>query len=249
MVTASESLAKMAAKGSDGRHVSTRVDPYPADVKAEATWVADQITTNLTKDELEPSDIVVIFSNPLSVDRDSGPLRAMLHRKGIQSHVTGVTRSTDEFFIQDSVAISGIYRAKGNEAAMVYVVGSQYCYGSWGSSIRNRNILFTAMTRSRAWVRVSGTGDSFQRLAAEWKQVVENDFQLSFRVPTDKEREQMRQIHRDRTGDELMKIKKSNRSLEEVAALIESRELTLEDIPQSLRSKLVKMFGKGATEE
>lgn len=217
--------------------------------EAEATWIADQIATNLTDDELDPSDIVVIFSNPLTVDRASGPLRALLRKKGIEAHLAGVTRSADEFFIPDSVTLSGIYRAKGNEAAMVYVTGSQYCFGSWGSLIRNRNILFTAITRSRAWVRITGVGPVYQKLAAEIQEVLHRDFRLSFRVPTEEERKKMRQIHRDRTAGELKKIAKSRRSLEEVVALLENQELTLEDIPKDLRAKVASLLGMEATEE
>jgi superfamily I DNA and RNA helicase len=219
------------------------------DDKAEASWVADQIAINVTDDELDPSDIVVIFANPVSVDRDSGPLRSMLRKKGIEAHVAGVTRSADEFFVPDSVTISGIYRAKGNEAAMVYVVGGQYCFGSWGSLIRNRNILFTAITRSRAWVRVTGVGQEFHKLAAEMQTVLDRDFRLTFRVPTEEERKKLKQIHRDRTAGELRKIAKSKKSLEEVVALLESQELTLEDIPEALRLRVAKALGTEATEE
>lgn len=217
--------------------------------EAEASWVADQIATNLREDELDPSDIVVIFANPVTVDRASGPLRAMLRKQGIEAHVAGVTRSADEFFIPDSVALSGIYRAKGNEAAMIYVMGSQYCFGSWGSLIRNRNILFTAITRSRAWVRITGVGPLFGKLGDEIREVLTRDFRLSFRVPSEEERRRMRQIHRDRTAGELKKIATSTKSLEDFVTLLERQELTLEDIPKELRLRVASAFGVEAPEE
>ena len=47
-----------------------------------------------------------------------------------------------------SITVSGIFRAKGNEAPMVYIANADYC-ASGHEMIRLRNILFTAITRSR----------------------------------------------------------------------------------------------------
>jgi len=132
---------------------------------------------------------------------------------------------------------------------MIYVMGSQYCYGSWGSLIRNRNILFTAITRSRAWVRVTGVGPFFQNLANEIQNVFEHAFRLTFRVPTEEERRKMRQIHRDRTAGELKRIAKSRNSLEEIMLLLEKQELSLDDIPIELRRRFADILGREATDE
>ena len=68
----------------------------------------------------------------------------------------------DVFFAEneESVAFTGIYRAKGNEAAMVYVINSDLCYDSTFELAKKRNQLFTAITRSKAWVRVLGVGEN-----------------------------------------------------------------------------------------
>jgi superfamily I DNA and RNA helicase len=208
----------------------------------QTTWVADQIKTNLDQDELEPGDILVIFANPLSATSDAGPLIAKLRKHNIDAHIAGVTTGPNDFFKKDSVVISGIYRAKGNEAPMVYVLGGEYCHEGIGL-IRRRNILFTAITRSRGWVRLCGVGDAMKGLQAEWNQVVKNRFQLTFTVPTPDELEKMRKIHRDRTEDEVQKIEKSRRSLEEILELIEREELALEDLSPATRRKLAKLLG------
>lgn len=195
----------------------------------QTTWVAEQIKLNLERDELEPGDILVIFANPLSASSDAGPLIAKLRKLNIEAHIAGVTTGPNEFFKKDSVVISGIYRAKGNEAPMVYVLGGEYCHEGFGL-IRRRNILFTAITRSRGWVRLCGVGDPMKGLQEEWKQVVKNNFQLTFTVPTAEELEKMRKINRDRTDDEVQRIEKSGKSLEEFLELIEREELALEDL-------------------
>ncbi len=56
--------------------------------------------------------------------------------------------------------MTGIYRAKGNKAGFVLVMNAQDCCKSCIlATVRNQ--LFTAITRSKAWVRVTGIGDQF----------------------------------------------------------------------------------------
>ena len=95
---------------------------------------------------------MVIHTNPITTQSEVGIVRKILFEKGINSHVAGAA-NPDIFSENDSITFTGIYRAKGNEAAMVYVINGQECYS--GSELaRKRNILFTAITRSKAWVRI-----------------------------------------------------------------------------------------------
>jgi superfamily I DNA and RNA helicase len=207
----------------------------------QACWVAEQIAGNLENDELDTGDVLVIFANPLSVQKDAGVLIAELRSRGIDSHIAGVTRSADEFFLPDSVVISGIYRAKGNEAPMVYVLGAEYCHEGVGL-IRRRNILFTAITRSRAWVRVCGVGSEMEKLCMEWRAVQENHFRLSFNVPTADELQRIRRIHRDRTEDEIQRIESSRKSLDDILDMLEREEITLDDLAPSTRQRLLQLL-------
>ena len=208
----------------------------------EYDWVARQIQINLLNDELEPSDILVVLANTRHVERNAGPLRAKLSELDISSHIAGVTSNADDFFIEDSVTISSIYRAKGNEAAMVYIVGAEHGFGSWGTTIRSRSILFTAMTRSRAWVRLTGTGPLIDQLRVEWDLVVGNNYLLKFTVPTDEEREKLRQINRERSEEEQQRIEDQTKNFSEVLSLINTGELTPEDFPPELRKRIAKAF-------
>ncbi len=99
------------------------------------------------------------------------------------------------------------YRAKGNEAAIVYLINADLCARGINLS-RKRNIIFTAMTRSKAWVRVSGIGDDMDLLIQEFNSVKERNFQLEFTYPDKSQRKNMRIIHRDMTQNELRDIRK-----------------------------------------
>jgi superfamily I DNA and RNA helicase len=51
-----------------------------------------------------------------------------------------------------------MYRAKGHEAPMVYILGLEFVAQDEGN-IKLRNQLFVALTRSMAWVHLSGITD------------------------------------------------------------------------------------------
>ena len=120
----------------------------------QTEWLAKEIGRNLAEDEIRHGDIIVINPDPLTTRSNVGPVRSLLLDMGIQSHLAGVDTSPDTFFQphEESVTFTGVHRAKGNEAGMVYVINAQDCHSSANlATIRNR--LFTAITRSKAWPR------------------------------------------------------------------------------------------------
>lgn len=156
------------------------------------TWVAEEISKNITEGELDADDILVIFaaSNTMGVPAEYQNLKNFLDVKGIKS----ILADKDTFRETGKVTCSQIYRAKGNESPMVYVVNSENCAGK---SIGIRNIIFTAITRSRAWVRILGVGESMKKLAEEINSCVEDDYALKFKYPTPEELEKIRAISFD----------------------------------------------------
>jgi superfamily I DNA and RNA helicase len=216
----------------------------------QAEWVAEQIRANLTVDELDAKDILVILANPLTARDEAPKVMKALSAHEISSHLAGVMASVDELFQEGSVAITGIYRAKGNEAPMVYLLGSEYCAGTARfTSIKARNILFTAITRSRAWVRICGLGIDMAGLSNELTGVVQNRYRLAFRVPTRQEIEKIRRIHRDVSKEELAKIKKVERGLAEVLELIRRGEISKDDLSLDLRGEVATLLALDDTEE
>lgn len=117
-----------------------------------------EIQVNLNSDELRYDDIVVINPDPLTTRSRVGRIRRQLLELNINSHLAGVDTDTDIFFQSGvpSITFTGIYRAKGNEAGMVYIINAQDCDTVGGNLGCIRNRLFTAITRSKAWVRVLG---------------------------------------------------------------------------------------------
>ena len=82
---------------------------------------------------------------------------------------------------------------------MVYIINAQDCLSAiWNlASLRNR--LFTAITRSKAWIRVLGVGADMKELIKEYEELKKQNFELRFTYPTKEQREQLRLVHRDMT--------------------------------------------------
>jgi len=194
-------------------------------------WIAEEIKKNIERDELDPDDIIVVLTEPISQKSEYYELRRHLESHGIQSNLAGITNDRDAFVQPGAVTVSGIYRAKGNEAPMVYIANADHC-AVGHELIRLRNILFTGITRSRAWVRLCGLGDRMAVLQREVDQVVNNNFKLTFAVPTPPELEHIRRINRDRTAQEKGQIKKAERSLEEILELLRQGVISAEAMPQ-----------------
>ena len=140
------------------------------DESDQAKWLATEIRKNLEQDDLHHRDIMVINPDPLTTRKKVGIIRKRLLDMGIQSHLAGVDTDPDVFYDPDaaSVTFTGIHRAKGNEAAMVYIINADDCHSAVFELARIRNRLFTAITRSKAWVRVLGVGPRMKDLIREY---------------------------------------------------------------------------------
>lgn len=214
-------------------------------IEEQTEWVATSIKSNLENEDLNPNDIIVINPDPVSTKNAVGPIRKQLFNSGVQTHLAGVDTSPDVFFDDTgaSVAFTGIYRAKGNEAGMVYIINAQHCYTSWANLARVRNQLFTAITRSKAWVRVLGVGPNMDRLVEEFRRVKANNFQLDFRYPTPEERKHLNIVNRDK--DERI-IREGATKINQLIKDMQAGRVFLEDLPHEQVDLLRSLLDKNA---
>jgi len=194
-------------------------------------WVAKQIKINIEKDELDPDDILVIFPDVVLASKQYNNFANHLNQYGISSILAGVTNDRDLFKIDGSISCSSIYRAKGNEAPMVYLLNSDFCY-SGVELIRLRNILFTAITRSRAWVKVCGIGEGMKFLTEEIEKYIASEYRLSFKIPTRAEMRKLKTINRERTETEAKKIEQAQKGVRTLLELAEKGEIDISQVPE-----------------
>ncbi|QRN83276.1 DEAD/DEAH box helicase [Chloroflexota bacterium] len=161
-------------------------------------------------DGLRPDDILVIVVD----DRNARDYLSAISNKLAEKDIASNNIHIDSYGIKDfqqegRVTLSTVHKAKGNEAFMVYIVGVDSLFAG-EANVRERNILFSAMTRAKGWVRVSGIGRTAEICSQEINKALENFPYLRFEYPS---------------GDELNKIK---RDLEEKAIRKQNAERALE---------------------
>ncbi len=205
----------------------------------QAAWVAQEIRDNLQREDLRHGDIVVINPDPRTTRGNVGIVRALLLDMDIQSHLAGVDTDPDTFYLDnESVTFSGIHRAKGNEAAMVYIINAHDCQSAAFDLARIRNRLFTAMTRSKAWVRVLGIGRRMDALTREYEALKAQNFSLDFHYPSTEERERLRVIHRDMTEADRKRVRDSNQELGRLVRDLEHGNVRPEDLDETTVDRL-----------
>ena len=217
----------------------------PFDSEEEQTvWLTKAIKRNLDEDELKHDDIIVINPNPVTTRKKVGPIRARLRRMGIDCHTAGVDTSPEIFFRRNSnsVTFTGIYRARGNEAGMIYVINAQDCHSKAWNPASLRNQIFTAITRSQAWIRVLGVGPKMKEIKREYEELKAADFALRFTYPTKDQREQLRIVHRDMTATERNRLKNRQKNLDDLLKDMEAGKVHREDLGESTVERLKQLL-------
>lgn len=130
----------------------------------EINFIARSIHKNLTVDHLTPDDILVVC---LDTKFDmTKKIASELEERKIDYYLTSAAKKNrpwmgenpDTFTEPGCVTLSGFMRAKGNEKNMVYVCGLDVVARNEESGLL-RNSLFIAITRSRAWVTLTISGN------------------------------------------------------------------------------------------
>jgi superfamily I DNA and RNA helicase len=210
----------------------------------QTEYLVEAIRKNIEEEELRHDDIIVINPDPITTRNRTGPIRRRLLEMGINSHLAGVDTDPDIFFEPDtrSITFTGIYRAKGNEAGMVYIINGQDCHSATWNLAGIRNRLFTAITRSKAWVRVLGFGEGMNRLIEEFEKLRKKNFELHFRYPTEEERRHLKIVHRDMTLEEKKRIETREKGLASLIEDLEAGKVHPEDLDEGLIRKLKKLL-------
>ena len=212
--------------------------------------VAQLIAKNLQEDELLYKDIIVINVNPYMNRSCITEIKSALLKYEINCHLAGDINA-DVFYEEGSVVFTGIHRAKGNEASMAYIINADYCYSGNGSYIdqqsliSRRNILFTAITRSKAWVRVFGIGDNMRELIKEYSKIKNSNFKLNFEYPSIGKIQHLNLIHRDISQKEKTKIKEGvagGKALLNMVDDIKNGRAVIENYPEEIQHIIRKLL-------
>jgi superfamily I DNA and RNA helicase len=222
-----------------GRHPIERLDDKQLDdqivfksfesLEEQDAWVVQEIKRNLTEDGTQARDIMVVVPAMQLAYTGSAEMRGMLSNEKIPFHVVGEDDSDDKFWNGESVAICGILKARSNEAPMVYVVEAHNAFYTRYDTAMNRNFLYAAITRSRAWVRVVGFGQEMDSLVEEFERIKRKGFKFDFVYPTRKELSKLRLVYRE-AGQELgAELLEPEKVIGEAVELIRQGKIELDE--------------------
>lgn len=210
-------------------------------VEEQYTYVSNEILNLIQNEDVSPDDIMIIDLDSINLNDNFTLFKKVLMSKAWDESnskwICGVNLVNKDnaikFRIKDSTPYTTIFRAKGNEANIVFVINAHKLQSI---SSYSRNRIFTAMTRARFKVYLLGVGN-MQSFVQEAQTVKENDYKLKFKYPTKNELQKMSTI-----------AKTEIKSAKDYESLIDSIKL-LKANPKLLKEALLEELGAGSLEE
>jgi superfamily I DNA and RNA helicase len=160
----------------------------------------------------------------------------------IRSIIPGFSDDQADFAKEGMVTLATVHRAKGNEAPVVYILNFDYLF-DYVEEISNRNKAFTAISRSKAWVRISGIGPQMEAVKQEVEKIRADLPRLSFIFP---DMERIRRLDSSETSRRKKEVKKAS---EMAARLTEIDVDALRKIDPSLLETLLRKLSDAKDED
>lgn len=200
----------------------------------------------LIKDEnVKPHNIIVIDLNTQNAKNSLPHIQRLLFNEEINSTIPGFVDGADDFLVEENVTLTTPRRAKGNEAAIIFVLSMEYLY-ECDSDIQDRlrrNLAFISITRSKGWCFLSGSGEKMKIFLKEYEDIFKDFPVFKFKYPSKEKLERIQKINY---------ITKDNDILNEYKEQLEVVNKLLEKDPEILnilidseqKNKLLNYFEK-----
>lgn len=194
------------------------------DFREEVIETCRFINDDIINQKLHPEDIMVLSADDKNATKYLNSIDYYLAQEfGIKSNNVHADKfSVGNFQEKGRVTLSTIHKAKGNEAYAVYIVGIDALVPA-KKNYRARNLLFTAMTRAKGWVRASGIGPRAQLWMDEIQKALDNFPYLKFQYPT---ADDIKLMQRD-MAEASIKENKRKRLLDELLAEMSPEEVKM----------------------
>lgn len=162
---------------------------------AEVAHVVSKIQQDIREEGIAPEDILVICVD----DRNAQGYFKVLQKALVDVGIGVNNLQDDSYSIRDfqadgKVTLATVYKAKGNEAFVVHLMGIDGTFSA--PTPKNRNRAFTAMTRAKGWLSITGIGAAAESFAAELAEAKRHLPSLVFEYPRP---EQLTVMKRDLT--------------------------------------------------
>lgn len=188
----------------------------------ECRVLAQNISYNITEENLRPDDICVICLDRKNVSSYFAKIEGYLRLNDIDSFNLITTYGSNLSFTRDnSVTLATVNKAKGNEKGSVYICGADYVFSN-PNNVVLRDALFTAMTRTKGWLTLTGCTKDFNLCIDELTKLVSHHFDLYFEQPSKEETKTIESHSREQTsifadfGKNIERLKKTGMSEEDI---------------------------------
>ncbi len=136
-------------------------------------FLAENIHRLISNENVAAEEIIIVNLKSGNNKDAMLEIQRRLNAAGIKSVIPGYVESADVFKPRGFVTITTPFRAKGNEANIVFVINAQQVSGDF--TLRMRNAFFVGVTRSRGWCYITGYGTGIHKLRDEIEKI-KNDF-------------------------------------------------------------------------
>lgn len=144
-------------------------------------FIADKIYELINTQNVAAEEIIIVNLKSGNNKDAMLEIQHKLNSKGIRSVIPGYVESADIFKPKGFVTITTPFRAKGNEANIVFVINAQQVPNDF--SLRMRNAFFVGVTRSRGWCYITGYGQGIAKLAMEVDGIKTDFPKFKFKCP------------------------------------------------------------------
>lgn len=197
-------------------------------IEEECLAIARLISKDISVDNLVPTDICVICLSTSQAGNYFSRIETYLRNKDVNCFNLLYASSNDLSFTKEGcVTLSTANKAKGNEKGAVYVCGVDAVFSS-PNNVVLRDILFTAMTRTKGWLTLTGRSPQFDQCVSEMKILKDKNFELQFIQPSAEETQrnitlsQKTSQSMDTISKNILKLRQLGLSNEAISKMINS---------------------------
>lgn len=191
----------------------------------ECKYVVERIKKDIDS-KLCPEDIMVLSLDDKNSKAYLDTISASLLKNGIKCNnmLSKSDYSDIHFYVDNNVTLTTVYKAKGNEAASVYIVGIDGIFKEDKKDlISNRNKIFTALTRTKYWLTITGIGQAADNFKKEYLKILSDYPYLNFTMP---DKSTFKNMQRD--------LSNKNSKLNKVRQLVMDLGLSPEELKEQI---------------
>ena len=210
----------------------------------ELKWIGSEIQLSLNEG-LKHEHIAIVTYDPIKAREYYYQAVQIFNsfENPIALHFVGVSTSPDVVFQEGSIPFMHIFRAKGLEIPLVFVIAVEDGETEGEVSrdlVRRRNFLFTAITRAQGWVRISGVGKKALLVKREFEKLKDKGFKFHFRYPSREDIDRLKTIRADIKKEDAFGVR-GQKALEHAMRLLKAGQ-----VEEAM--KIVSQFQKEAEE-